>query len=1325
MLWVLFNKNGQVVYRTNAPGTSPSGDINYSGSLPFASTTNYQIYAVFQDINEEHYGDASIRFYKPDLKKKNYWPLLMTKKTEGLVYKGTTNDGFTNNETYYGWFFDFSQYDGELVSKSLLDTQGIWRAVVTLYSITDASVRNVVGSVLFEVGDGNQTESPTELELDELLEDIYAKLSQMLPIKSPNYFKAIGNIANFDPDYFNAGDIILDRSSKYVYQVNGQKQPVRIDFGGGGSGGGISMDEVLHNSGLITVFDTMQDVVLDEYEDGKIFYIKATEEYYAVDSSDENGYVLYNRTHHVPIMTDVNDVTLVSKSGVVGMRAATGSDTSNPDGQINVFNDGSNKAVHMFAKGSDGKYYGIKVSKTGIQWEHPDANGDQEEIDLSNYFVVEITLSSDSSTTSTGSLTSEQNEILKKSNAIVKLNVPNSGSNVYTSFYCFPEYKQGEGRSFYCRMWSTVGGTHNPIRFTTLEIFINTHDSTWSFYGTRNNEVYLSSEVDNILNNYVDKTSNQNIGGNKGFSGRIQSTDEYNWISMADGDNPVYTYLQNGLEIELNDYGWIELTYDGEEGVGYYTSRFYDTEFDFDHEFKITNNETNPTEISMDNSDITFKSAGHTLTLTSIYNKVNETIDNTVQSGSTHPVTSGAVYSYVESHIANAIRFKGTVADLTALNLVQNPDSGDMYWVTSENAYYVYNGSSWNNAGGGIDLNNDVEFGASISVAGTTIASGGVMTSEIRAGDDTNSFAEYDDNEFEWTVNYVHAINLKGKDADNVYTLEGSIEMGGSGLEITAPTIDFIYGPDNNQSTLNVSNIVTKTGGTVNAPESITGYKRFEATIPGSGDVGFYVGTSSGQGTISYNPDGLSFNMSAGLGLNGELSASSVNAATIRNGDGESGYNDITFELYASGANSEKGLVPNATGQSNLGSSTYKWKNLFLSGNLSDGANSVAVANIENTSNKVTSLSASSTDTQYPSAKCVYDSLANAGVPIITCTGDDTNGWSMTPAQAAEVAGNKFYVVKVGSVTLLKDRVSSSYIYYHPVNLYDNTDFVAWWRTNLTTGATEIAKESAIVPKNITSSETGNFVLSVIKGGASTASAYPAWRQIDNVAVNGCPVYIATRDTNTNTYYIDRTTYAEMLSDKICALQVSNRTYYKCLSSDYSSSSQMWFMAGRMMMSDGSSSAVEIINLKSSDFDSNDRLYVDYGTNIFTYNLLPLGSSAGSAPAHYVVGGGNRVPAWYSPLDSNITWTEGQSLTGMDMLGVIMNAGLPIQVNGEVFQFSSFDSSTYVYQWYNIKFDASSNKNVITTLLVTGILNGSAIEGGTVNFKTSELSLVP
>ena len=37
----------------------------------------------------------------------------------------------------------------------------------------------------------------------------------------------------------------------------------------------------------------------------------------------------------------------------------------------------------------------------------------------------------------------------------------------------------------------------------------------------------------------------------------------------------------------------------------------------------------------------------------------------------------------------------------------------------------------------------------------------------------------------------------------------------------------------------------------------------------------------------------------------------------------------------------------------------------------------------ENSSNKVTSISSSSTNTQYPSAKCVYDAINNAIVNVL------------------------------------------------------------------------------------------------------------------------------------------------------------------------------------------------------------------------------------------------------------------------------------------------------------------------------------------------------
>lgn len=50
-----------------------------------------------------------------------------------------------------------------------------------------------------------------------------------------------------------------------------------------------------------------------------------------------------------------------------------------------------------------------------------------------------------------------------------------------------------------------------------------------------------------------------------------------------------------------------------------------------------------------------------------------------------------------------------------------------------------------------------------------------------------------------------------------------------------------------------------------------------------------------------------------------------------------------------------------------------------------------ATASYEQTSNKVTSLSSSSTNTQYPSAKCVYDNLATKQKSITVSSSEPTS----------------------------------------------------------------------------------------------------------------------------------------------------------------------------------------------------------------------------------------------------------------------------------------------------------------------------------------------
>lgn len=49
------------------------------------------------------------------------------------------------------------------------------------------------------------------------------------------------------------------------------------------------------------------------------------------------------------------------------------------------------------------------------------------------------------------------------------------------------------------------------------------------------------------------------------------------------------------------------------------------------------------------------------------------------------------------------------------------------------------------------------------------------------------------------------------------------------------------------------------------------------------------------------------------------------------------------------------------------------------------------VSGKEDKSNKVTSISSSSTDTQYPSAKCIYDLIGNINTILATLTTPSSN----------------------------------------------------------------------------------------------------------------------------------------------------------------------------------------------------------------------------------------------------------------------------------------------------------------------------------------------
>ena len=76
--------------------------------------------------------------------------------------------------------------------------------------------------------------------------------------------------------------------------------------------------------------------------------------------------------------------------------------------------------------------------------------------------------------------------------------------------------------------------------------------------------------------------------------------------------------------------------------------------------------------------------------------------------------SDAATKEYVDSMVTSATQFKGTVANVSDLPASGNV-AGDMYWVTAESQYYIWNGTTWSAAGGSVDLSNYYTKGESDS----------------------------------------------------------------------------------------------------------------------------------------------------------------------------------------------------------------------------------------------------------------------------------------------------------------------------------------------------------------------------------------------------------------------------------------------------------------------------------------------------------------------------------------------------------------------------------------------------------------------------------
>lgn len=205
MLWLYYNSRGQLLESINTGGNARAG------------TTDFQIFAFFDSVNLSVYGEASLKLRKPDYQETEYASLLMT--LTNVQFPGTTSSSyFVAGQSYRGFLFDFASYNNTEDIAILLDTPGLWKAVISLYST--GGVISVQGIATFLVENGIYNPDGTELNLDDVLPAVYAALAGK--ISNINGIVVINGLpSSSELEAFESGQIFYNRNDNEFYVWNG------------------------------------------------------------------------------------------------------------------------------------------------------------------------------------------------------------------------------------------------------------------------------------------------------------------------------------------------------------------------------------------------------------------------------------------------------------------------------------------------------------------------------------------------------------------------------------------------------------------------------------------------------------------------------------------------------------------------------------------------------------------------------------------------------------------------------------------------------------------------------------------------------------------------------------------------------------------------------------------------------------------------------------------------------------------------------------------------------------------------------------------------
>ena len=224
-MWVYFNKNGQLI--TSLEHGSPAR----------VGSTDFSIFAVVEGIDETNITNYSgvIRFIKPDLRHTEYPVLLMN--TASATFEKLEGEGhiepFEDGKTYYGFLFDFDDFDSSSQEEYiLLDTNGLWNAIITLISTNqNDDIYSVKGVCSFNVA-GVGSEDATQIPYNVVTTQLVAEINKRA-LKSEVIL-----VINATPDIslYEDGQMFyrVDRNKFYKLVVDGQQRElVEVSIGGG------------------------------------------------------------------------------------------------------------------------------------------------------------------------------------------------------------------------------------------------------------------------------------------------------------------------------------------------------------------------------------------------------------------------------------------------------------------------------------------------------------------------------------------------------------------------------------------------------------------------------------------------------------------------------------------------------------------------------------------------------------------------------------------------------------------------------------------------------------------------------------------------------------------------------------------------------------------------------------------------------------------------------------------------------------------------------------------------------------------------------------